>query len=100
MADQSRFGGSLYDTPFTLEKEPGNKFKVREEVGRTMNNSTEIPFLRTPIEPQELSKTHTAGFGFNPRSTQQSYFSGRTNSVKQREKARKIRQQMKKEAGW
>ena len=90
MADQSRFGGSLYDTPFLLEKEPGNKYKNRDEVERSMNNSSEIPFLRSPYEPMDLSKTHTAGFGL--KGTQQSYFSSQRNSTsKQREKARRIR---------
>lgn len=46
VADRA-FGGSLYDTPFKLEKEAGNKFKVVNEVERTMDKHSEIPFLRT-----------------------------------------------------
>ena len=81
----------MYDTPFLLEKEPGNKYKNRDEVERSMDNSTQIPFLRSPYEPMDLAKTHTAGFGM--KSTGGSYFSSQRNSsVKQREKARRIRQ--------
>ena len=60
----SRMGGSLYDTPFLLEKEPGNKFKVLNDVEKSMNMHSEIPFLRAKVtNPMEFSKTHTAGFG-------------------------------------
>ena len=56
-------GGSLYDTPFKLEKEPGNKFKVVNEIERTMDKQSEIPFLRTQINPMEFSKTFNGPFG-------------------------------------
>ena len=32
-------------------------------IERTMNNQSEIPFLRSNINPSDLSKTHTGGFG-------------------------------------
>ena len=32
----SLFGGSRFDTPFLLDKDPGNKFKVAEEVEKTV----------------------------------------------------------------
>jgi hypothetical protein len=60
-------GGSMYDTPFLLQKEAGNTFKVCDDVERTMRNQSEIPFLRSQINPSDLSKTHTAGFGFSPQ---------------------------------
>lgn len=74
--------GSMYDTPFILEKEPGNKFKVRDEVALTMNIASEIPFLRTGIDLNELNrtpnaklnKTHTGNGSFF-RNTQTSVFS-------------------------
>ena len=60
--DEMMRHGSFYDTPFILEKEPGNKFKVRDEVKQTMSLASEIPFLRTQIDPQELSKTQQSFF--------------------------------------
>lgn len=57
-------GGSQYDTPFLLEKEPGNKFKVVNEVEKTMRTHSEIPFLRTQIAPEDFARTHTGGFGY------------------------------------
>ena len=45
--DEMMRHGSVYDTPFILDKEPGNKFKVRDEVKQTMNLASEIPFLRS-----------------------------------------------------
>ena len=55
----SQMTGSLYDTPFLLQKEPGNKFKVVNEVEKTMPNHTgEIPFLRSHFDPKQFSKTH------------------------------------------
>jgi len=74
------FGGSRYDTPFVLEKEPGNKFKVVSEVERTMNVHSEIPFLRTHYSPEDFSKTHTAGFG-RFGGTQNSFFSKQSTST-------------------
>ena len=44
---ESALGGSYYDTPFLLEKEPGNKFKVVNEVEKEMPTNIEIPFLRS-----------------------------------------------------
>ena len=67
--NSTTMGGSLYDTPFLLDKDPGNKFKVINDVERTMRNQSEIPFLRTQINAMDLSKTHTAGFGLSPVRT-------------------------------
>lgn len=50
-------GGSLYDTPFKLQKEPGNKFKVVTDVERSMNLTSEIPFLRTQVNAMDFAKT-------------------------------------------
>lgn len=62
MADEMERHGSFYDTPFILPKEPGNKFAVVDEVKKTMNEAFEIPFLRTQIDPCELSKTQQSFF--------------------------------------
>lgn len=60
--EASQMGGSLYDTPFYLQKEKGNRHKVVEDVKTTMGQTTEIPFLRTQIEAMQLSKTHHGTF--------------------------------------
>jgi hypothetical protein len=57
------FQGSKYATPFILSKEKSNRHRVAEEVKRTVNQSSEIPFLRTGINAMKLSKTHTSNFG-------------------------------------
>jgi len=62
-------GGSLYDTPFKLNKEPGNKFKVVNDVERSMNLSSEIPFLRTQVNAMDFAKTFTGPFGPNRSMT-------------------------------
>ena len=71
VAEQSAMGGSLYDTPFLLQKEPGNKFKVVNDVERTMNIQSEIPFLRTQINASDFSKTFNGPFGHNRSMTTQ-----------------------------
>ena len=63
MVEQSKMGGSHYDTPFLLEKEAGNKFRVVNDVERTMDKQSEIPFLRTQINPLDYNKAfNTAAF--------------------------------------
>ena len=51
MIDEMNRHGSFYDTPFIIPKEPGNNFAVVDEVKNTMNLASEIPFLRTKIDP-------------------------------------------------
>ena len=60
--EQSNMGGSNYDTPFLLEKEAGNKFKVTQDVEKTMDKQSEIPFLRTQINPLDYNKTFSGPF--------------------------------------
>ena len=67
VAEQSAMGGSLYDTPFNLVKESGNKFKVVNDVEKTMDKQSEIPFLRTQINAMDFAKT------FNGPFAQQNY---------------------------
>lgn len=40
----------MYATPFTLKKDPGNRFKVDQLVERSMNQTTGIPFLRSKLD--------------------------------------------------
>ena len=76
-----------------MEKEPGNKFKVVSAVEKTVGNSSEIPFLRTQIDPQQFAKTYQNGFGL--------YSTGRSfSSVKERKKAKQVRSLARKEHGW
>ena len=56
------FEGSHYSTPFILQKDPSNRHKVAEEVKRTLNQSTEIPFLRTQFDPMKISRTQYGTF--------------------------------------
>ena len=58
VSQNDQMSGSFYDTPFVLEKDPGNKFRVVNEVEKTMPTHTEIPFLRTHHDAQAFSKTH------------------------------------------
>jgi hypothetical protein len=59
---QAEFQGSSYATPFLLGKDKSNRHAVNEEVKRTVGQSSEIPFLRTQIDPMKLSKTHHGTF--------------------------------------
>ena len=56
-------GGSLYDTPFVLEKEKSNRHRVERDVEKTMEQSSEIPFLRTQMDGFKYSRTQNGGFG-------------------------------------
>ena len=40
-----------------MNKDKSNRHRVVEDIPRTVNNSSEIPFLRTQIEPMKLNKT-------------------------------------------
>lgn len=80
----SLFGGSRYDTPFLLDKEPGNKFKVCDAVEKTVRIQSEIPFLRSSIDPNSFSKTYTSGFSMGVGNSSMMSRSGRkkTRTVK------------------
>jgi len=46
-----------------LQKDTTNRHKVVDEVKRTIGDSSAaIPFLRTPIDPMKLSRTHHGTF--------------------------------------
>ena len=46
MDDISRMGGSAYATPFVLEKDLNNRHRVDKQVEVSMEQTTQIPFLR------------------------------------------------------
>lgn len=58
----SKFGGSMYATPFILDQDKSNKHRVVNDVEKTMTMTTEIPFLRTQIDPKNFSKTQHGTF--------------------------------------
>mmetsp|Transcript_15742 Transcript_15742/g.24207 ORF Transcript_15742/g.24207 Transcript_15742/m.24207 type:complete len:105 (-) Transcript_15742:165-479(-) len=45
---QSTFQTSLYATPFVLDRDVSNKYKVADQVGNTQQFTNTIPFLRAP----------------------------------------------------
>ena len=45
---QSTFSTSLYATPFILDRDTNNKYKVSKKIDKTSPITNQIPFLRTP----------------------------------------------------
>ena len=64
----------MYATPFVLDKDRSNKHKVVNDVEKSMETSTQIPFLRSQVDPKIFSKTHHGTF-------MGSYMDNRTNSM-------------------
>ena len=64
----------MYATPFVLDKDRSNKHKVVNDVEKSMETSTQIPFLRSQVDPKAFSKTHHGTF-------MGSYIDNRTNSM-------------------
>ena len=64
----------MYATPFVLDKDRSNKHKVVNDVEKSMETSTQIPFLRSQVDPKTFSKTHHGTF-------MGSYMDNRTNSM-------------------
>ena len=87
-------GGSLYDTPFILEKDKANNYRIEKEVEGSMDKSTEIPFLRSQIDPHKFNRTH-GSFGNVFSTTGRSMSMGYKNSELKRLKKIKRR-----ERGW
>jgi len=48
--ERSAMGGSMYATPFTLKKDPGNRFSTDPLVEKSMMLTTHIPFLRSKLD--------------------------------------------------
>lgn len=42
--------GSMYATPFVLERDPGNRHKVDGLIEKSMNYPSSIPFLRSKLD--------------------------------------------------
>lgn len=94
----SNFQGSKYATPFLLQGDKSNRHKVVEEVKRTVGQSSEIPFLRTAIDPMKLSKTHHGtymGQYFGNGNT-----AGAFNTAAEQMFAQKVKKNSRKERGW
>lgn len=106
---QSTFQTSIYATPFVLDRDVTNKYKVIPEVEKTSESGQAIPFLRASnydwkkhsrspralsVLPSETSKIHqlgvqtfTAGFGVGSRNLPKA-------SLRERKK------QISRENGW
>ena len=52
----------MYSTPFVLDKDKSNKHKVVDDVPKSMETSTQIPFLRSQVDPKTFSRTHHGTF--------------------------------------
>lgn len=60
--DQSAMGGSHYATPFILQRDTTNRYRVDRSVNESMEQSTQIPFLREHRIAKKFSSTHTGAF--------------------------------------
>ena len=100
----SNFQGSQYATPFILNQDKSNRHKVMEEVKRTVNQSSEIPFLRAHYDPVKLAKTHAGGFGgagAGPLPSQNlTGGGGAFMTTNERMEQLKLRRLARKEQGW
>ena len=56
----SNFVGSKHATPFFLDRDNSNRHRVLDEVRNTVGQSSEIPFLRTQLDPMKLSRQNNA----------------------------------------
>lgn len=109
---QSQFQTSLYATPFILDRDVSNRWKVIDRVERTQQFTNSIPFLREPEEDWKnmtrsparwndgmrsnsmgpAHNTFTAGFGVNNNGQNSKEFIGPI--TKKRVK------QIRRENGW
>ena len=90
--------GSMYDTPFILEKDKANRHRVEKKVETTMEQSTQIPFLRTQVDAFAFSKTQGPGLGGNvfAEAANRSFSQG----MKSQMQVKRQRNLRKKEQGW
>ena len=90
-------GGSMYDTPFVLEKERSNRHKVEKQVETTMEQSSQIPFLRTQMDGFKFSKTQT---GFANTVFADAGSRSFSQGLKAQLYQKRVRHLKKKEQGW
>ena len=95
--NHSELGGSLYDTPFLLKKEPGNKFKVNDVIEQTVGVSSEIPFLRPQHNAADFSKTWNGAVSFGPGASRAFSASAGKRRVT---KSRQLKRNFRKECNW
>jgi hypothetical protein len=88
----SSFGGSLYATPFVLQRETSNRHKVDEILERTMDQASAIPFLRSKLDPKLVKE---GSENYTIRSQNSSGIRGLSSH-----KVRRIRTLNRKEQGW
>lgn len=112
---QSTFQTSLYATPFVLDRDVTNKYKVEKEVEKTTQFTNTIPFLRTPhLEWKSIARSPRSTSvrmgdsqrnfgGFGESNTFTSGFGQQSAFDSQRLKAhlnRKRVKQLRRETGW
>lgn len=85
-----------------LEKDKSNRHRVTDDLKRTVGQSSEIPFLRTQIDPMKLSKTHHGTFMGQYIGNDQGSMSGAAAFATQQERVdqMKLRRLARKETGW
>ena len=54
-------GGSAYATPFLLEEDRDNKHRVIPAVEKSMEQTYQIPFLRSKIDVTDLRNSRGSG---------------------------------------
>ena len=93
MDELSRMGGSAYATPFVLEKDPNNRHRVDMGLQKSMEQSSQIPFLRDhTVKNTNFSKTSHGTFMGNVIGT-------RSHSINPNQQ-RKHRVMKRREQGW
>ena len=86
------FQGSSYATPFILQRDVSNRHRVDDNIKKTVNQTTEIPFLRTQFDAMKMSRTQHGTF-------MGQYF-GEGDNQEARAKAIKLKRLARKEQGW
>ena len=91
-------GGSAYATPFLLEHERDNKHRVEPAVEKSMEQTYQIPFLRSKMDGSHLRSSKGSGGG----DFFDSYTQGRSVSAKKTRglQLKRIRNLTRKEQGW
>lgn len=107
---QSQFQTSLYATPFILDRDVSNRWKVLDRVEKTQQFTNSIPFLREPEEDWKNMTRSPARWNEGMRSNSmgaahntftQGFGAGQQNSKEYLGPVTKKRvKQMRRENGW
>jgi len=93
-----QMGGSAYATPFLLHNDRDNKHRVEPAVEKSMEQTYQIPFLRSKIDGAEVRSSGGQGGG----DFLDSYQHGRSMSAKRTRgvQVKRVRHLTRKEQGW